>query len=321
MNRRPAADTFLGAPFAAPADVAASGAARAARFAFIGLPLYVPYGDEPPAAPPAVPGAAAPTHATSAADAVRFASAAYASVLGHYDFDLGGPLVLGGARAEFVDCGDVAAERRSGGSRRRPGGRDRRGPRRRRGGGGATGGRRRPRGAAVRRAGSPDDRPLDVLQVDAHLDFRDEVGRYCGTATRVRCGACGTCTASETIVQVGLRDTEAPARRRSRPRRPPATCSCGRKKSTRGGGPPWRRCSPGGLPALRDRRRGRARPVVRAGRAVARARRPSSSGRLARLLRTNCAARCRLVGMDVCEFVAGARPAGPHGPVVGAPDS
>ena len=47
MTRRPATDTFLGAPFVEPAGLGRPGGAP--RFAFLGLPLYVPYGDEPAA--------------------------------------------------------------------------------------------------------------------------------------------------------------------------------------------------------------------------------------------------------------------------------
>jgi len=203
MNRRPAADTFLGAPFAAPAHVAVSGAAAPASFAFLGLPLYVPYGDEPPAAPPVAPGAAAP--AMSAVDAVRAASAAYAGIFDHYDFDLGGPLVPDGGQAEFVDCGDVplsgapeglAADLAAGTAAVRDVV--------------AVGavplvvaGDHSAPPVVVR--GLPDDRPLDVLQVDAHLDFRDEVAGlrdgYSSPIRRLR-----ELPHVGTVVQVGLRD-------------------------------------------------------------------------------------------------------------------
>ncbi len=210
MNRRPDADTFLGAPFAAPAvdgvpGALMPGAAGPARFAFLGLPLYVPYGDEPPAAPPSPAAVAALASATSAADAVRTASAAYAGIFDHYDFSLGGPLIPGGVPAEFVDCGDVplsgapgdlAADLAAGaaavhdvvaagavplvvaGDHSAP-------------------------PVVVR--GLPDDRLLDVLQVDAHLDFRDEVAGlrdgYSSPIRRLR-----ELPHVSTVVQVGLRD-------------------------------------------------------------------------------------------------------------------
>jgi agmatinase len=194
MTRKPPAVTFLGAPFVAPADLAGSGASGA-RFAFLGLPLYVPYGDEP----------ADPTPDLSAADAVRAASAAYAQARDHHDFDLAGPLVPAQTAAEFCDCGDLPlsgaprdlADDLAAGA------------------------------AAVRDiiaadavplvvAGDhsappvvvralPDDRPLDVLHVDAHLDFRDEVAGlrdgYSSPVRRLR-----ELPHVRTIVQVGLRD-------------------------------------------------------------------------------------------------------------------
>ena len=53
MTRAPSHETFLGAPFEQP-GAPLPGEAAPARFAFLGLPLYVPYGDEP-AAPGATP--------------------------------------------------------------------------------------------------------------------------------------------------------------------------------------------------------------------------------------------------------------------------
>ena len=177
-----------------------AGGAAPARFAFLGLPLYVPYGDEP-AAPAAEPGAAG----LSAADAVRQASAGYASVLGHYDFDLGGPLVPAGVDARFVDCGDVvlsgdpgdlAADLAAGTAAVRE-----------IVAAGATplvvAGDHSAPPVVVR--GLPDDRPLDVLHVDAHLDFRDEVAGlrdgYSSPIRRLR-----ELPWVRTVVQVGLRD-------------------------------------------------------------------------------------------------------------------
>jgi agmatinase len=194
MTHSPARDTFLCAPFVAPADLAGSGARPATRFAFLGLPLYVPYGDEPDE-----PGAG------GAADAVRAASAAYAAVAGHHDFDLGGPLVPPGVDAGFVDCGDVALS-------------------------GAPEDLSADLAActaAVRDVvaagavplvvagdhsvppvvvrGLPGDRPIDILHVDAHLDFRDEVAGlregYSSPIRRLR-----ESSQVATIVQVGLRD-------------------------------------------------------------------------------------------------------------------
>jgi agmatinase len=198
MTRSPTGSTFLGAPFVTPADLSRSGAAGGAHFAFLGLPLYVPYGDEP-AAPPAA--AAGP----SAADAVRLAAAGYAAVPDHYDFDLGGPLVPAGVEASFADCGDVVLS-------------------------GAAADLEDDLAAAtaavrevVARGALPlvvagdhsappvvvrglrDDRPLDILHVDAHLDFRDEVaGRRYGYSSPIR--RLRELPRVRTIVQVGLRD-------------------------------------------------------------------------------------------------------------------
>jgi agmatinase len=200
MNRKPSAGTFLGAPFTERPGAPAAGVTGPARFAFLGLPLYVPYGDEPPA-PPATVGAAG----LSAADAVRLASAGYSALLDHYDFDLGGPLVPAAVDAPFVDCGNVVLS-------------------------GAAGGLEADLAAglaAVRDVvasgaaplvvagdhsappvvvrGLRYDRPLDVLHVDAHLDFRDEVAGlrdgYSSPIRRLR-----ELPWVRTIVQVGLRD-------------------------------------------------------------------------------------------------------------------
>ena len=195
MNRQPAAETFLGAPFAE--------SAGPARFAFLGLPLYVPYGDEPAARPGGARGSSGAPR--SAADAVRLASAGYAAVLGHYDFDLGGPLVPAGVEAAFVDCGDVVlsgaeadlrADLAAGSAAVREVVAS-----------GATplvvAGDHSAPPVVVR--GLPDDRPLDVLHVDAHLDFRDEVAGlrdgYSSPIRRLR-----ELPWVHTVVQVGLRD-------------------------------------------------------------------------------------------------------------------
>ena len=195
MNRRPA-ETFLGASFVPPGEPGGKCTASAG-FAFLGLPLYVPYGDEP--ARPS--GAAGP----SAADAVRRASAGYATTLDHYDFDLGGPLVPAGVDASFVDCGDVAL---SGGpadlAADLSAGTD---AVRKIVAAGATplvvAGDHSAPPVVVR--GLPDDRPLDVLHVDAHLDFRDEVaGLHDGYSSPIR--RLRDLPWVRTIVQVGLRD-------------------------------------------------------------------------------------------------------------------
>ena len=157
MNRPPTGLTFLGAPLQLAPDSAP------ADFAFLGIPYGAPY-DMANVCPPA---AAAP-------DAVRAASAVYRDELGNHDFDLGGPLFPEGAALSLVDCGDVPGDPRDlPGNLRR-----------------ATeavravvaagavplvlGGTHAIPPLVVR--GLDDDEPLDVLHIDAHLDYRDEVG-------------------------------------------------------------------------------------------------------------------------------------------------
>jgi agmatinase len=132
-----------------------------ARFAVLGIPHGVPYAGRPPG-----PGA------SDAPRAIRERSARFGRMLGHYDFDLGGALADGGPLG-LADCGDVPADPRdvAGNAAR------------------AT--------AAVRRIldggampivlGGDDSTtalairafegrgPLHVLQIDAHIDYRDEV--------------------------------------------------------------------------------------------------------------------------------------------------
>jgi agmatinase len=124
--------------------------ALAAPFAVIGIPLGVPY-------PNRAPGA------TDAPQAIRARSARFGRMLGHHDFDLGRALAADG-RNPIADVGDVPAEGASAGVR-----------------------------AVLERGATPivlggDDSitalalrafdgygPLTVLQIDAHIDYRDEV--------------------------------------------------------------------------------------------------------------------------------------------------
>jgi agmatinase len=151
----PSATSFLGAP------VAPDPAAVRARFAFLGVPFGVPY-DMAGVCPPSA----------GAAEAVRAASWQFVGEHDHYDFDLGGPLAADG-RLDLVDCGDVAGDPRDLAATAR----------------GAT--------ACVRDlvaggatplvvggdhaipplvvAGLDHTRELNILQIDAHLDYRDEV--------------------------------------------------------------------------------------------------------------------------------------------------
>jgi len=146
--------TFLGAP-AVPIEQ------LNARFAVYGIPLGIPYSEA--------------AHGASVCDApraVRERSARFGRMLGHYDFDLGRALDPGTGLA-LVDCGDASVD--SADPRR---GADR-----------ATDDLRRilGRGAMPIVLGGDDSitaialgafeghGPLTVLQIDAHLDYRDEV--------------------------------------------------------------------------------------------------------------------------------------------------
>jgi len=136
-----------------------------ARFAVLGIPHGVPY-PRRGAAPSATPGAA------EAPRAIRERSARFGRMLGHHDFDLGGAL---GELAvlRLADCGDVPADPRDvAGSAAR-----------------ATAAVRRILAAgampivlggddsttALALRGFEGHGPLHVLQIDAHIDYRDEV--------------------------------------------------------------------------------------------------------------------------------------------------
>lgn len=299
QNDRPARVTFLGVtprvdPAAAPRG-----------FAFLGAPYVTPYppGADPPFATEVTPGA--PGSSVSAPGAVRTAASVYLTELDHYDFDVGGALVEPGAPLPLVDCGDVScpAGDPAGGSAAIT--------------------------AAVRAAvsagavplvvggdhavpffvvrGLDDGLPVHVLQIDAHLDFRDEVGGvrdgYSSPMRRLR-----ELDRVETIVQVGLRDIGS-----ARPQEVAAAQAAGnvlvRAEEVHESGvdripglfPEGGRlyitidvdgldpsCAPGVLW-------------------------PAPGGLLfwqaARLVRT-LATRCRLVGMDVCELVPARDPQG-----------
>lgn len=133
----------------------------AARFAVLGIPHGVPY--------------TVRNIAPSVADApraIRERSARYGRMLGHHDFDLGGALAGHGELA-LADCGDVAADPRD-----LPGSAAR-----------ATDAVRGilAAGALPIVLGGDDSTtalalrafeghgPLHILQIDAHIDYRDEV--------------------------------------------------------------------------------------------------------------------------------------------------
>lgn len=169
MTLLPPAQAFLGAP------VQTELGALEADAAVLGIPHGVPYD---------MAGVA--SDAANAPAAVRARSARFARFAAHHDFDLGSEL-LGGRPFRLVDCGDVAAEPSdlNGNARR------------------ATAAVRAvlKRGAVPLVLGGDDSvpilvlrafegqEPLHVVQVDAHLDFRDEVGGvregYSSTMRRV----------------------------------------------------------------------------------------------------------------------------------------
>jgi agmatinase len=139
--------------------------------------------------------------------AIRAAAAAYAANLAHHNWDIGGPVLPAGVRA--VDCGDVPVSP-----------------------GDPAGNRDRLRSAlaGVMAAGAVplllggDDslpipllqalsahlsgrgRPFHILQIDAHIDWRDEVGgeRWGLSSTMRRASEMAACAG---IVQVGARGT------------------------------------------------------------------------------------------------------------------
>jgi agmatinase len=174
--------TFLGLPAADPAAVKAD-------IAILGIPYGVSY-------PSTSSGAAC----ADAPSAIRRRSARMAGFLGHHDFDSGRPMLPNAGR--IVDCGDVPGEPADG-----PGNAAR-------------------AEAAVRSLldqgvtpvvlGGDDsvpipilrayaDRgPLTVLQVDAHLDFRDEVGGVTDGYSSPMRRASEMAHVSR-VVQVGLR--------------------------------------------------------------------------------------------------------------------
>lgn len=174
--------TFLRLPAADPASVAA-------EIAILGIPFGVPY----------------PNHGTAAgcADApgaIRQASGRFASAATHHDFDTGQPMVRRPER--LVDCGDVTGDPSDGaGNVARAQ---------------ATVRTLLDQGVTPIVLGGDDSIPIPVLaayegrgpiivlQVDAHLDFRDEVqGTSQGYSSPMR--RASEMSHVERIVQVGLR--------------------------------------------------------------------------------------------------------------------
>lgn len=179
-------DTFLGFP-ALPGPAAA--ADMAADVAILGVPHGVAYPGRP-----TVGCAAAPA-------AIRRRSARLARFVDHHDFDLGGPLLDG--RLRVVDCGDVEGSPQAGSANSSR----------------AEAAVRGLLDAAITPVilGGDDSIPipvlrayadrglaLTVLQLDAHLDYRDEVaGVRDGYSSPMRRAA--EMPHVERIVHVGLR--------------------------------------------------------------------------------------------------------------------
>jgi agmatinase len=176
-----ATDTFLGLPSASLADLDRP-------IAIVGAPAATPY--------PSV-GA----YCAEAPRAIRTASAAYAANVAHIDFDLGGPIFPGGEVAA-VDLGDLAFDEADSATNR-----DR---------------IRDTVRAIIDRDAVPvviggDDSvpipvfqafagrgPVTLLQIDAHIDWRDEVmGERLGLSSTMR--RASEMAHVERIVQVGQR--------------------------------------------------------------------------------------------------------------------
>lgn len=148
------ASTFLGAPFGAKLE------ALKADFAVVGVPFGIPYGIRQVHYPP-----------SDAPRAIRERSHRYGRMLEHYDFDLGCAFADLGIR--LVDCGDVVGDPRDleGNARRAietvgkiaaasvvPI---------------VLGGDDSVSALAIR--GLQSRAPITVVQIDAHIDYRDEV--------------------------------------------------------------------------------------------------------------------------------------------------
>lgn len=159
MHLEPPHRTFLGGRRLPDRDQEGS------AFAFIGLPVGSPYDTRGVNSP----AAGAPRHIRESTWAHEFAAE-----IGHYDFDLDGPLMPSGGPPDLVDYGDVVGDPRDlEGSKRF-----------------ATQVVRSAleRGALPLVVGGDDSippivvrayeglGPLNILHIDAHIDFRDEIG-------------------------------------------------------------------------------------------------------------------------------------------------
>lgn len=190
MTRRPdvgalfgaaAAETFLGLPKAADLE------ALDAKIAILGVPWATPYPSVGP-------------YCAGAPKAIRAAIAGYASNLHHVDFDLGGPIFPDAVTA--VDCGDLACSEADPAANRA-----------------AIG---KAVASVLRRGATPivvggddsvpipvfeafrDRGPFTIVQIDAHIDWREEVaGERFGLSSTMR--RASEMAHVERIVQVGQR--------------------------------------------------------------------------------------------------------------------
>jgi agmatinase len=148
----------------------------------------------------ATPYKSAGPYCASAPEAIRKASAAYAANRTHYDFDLGAPLVSGSRT--LVDCGDAAFDAHDFAANRA--------------GIAKTVATLLDRGAAPLILGGDDSVQLPVLdmfarrgeftilQIDAHIDWRDEVqGERMGLSSTMR--RASEMAGVKAIVQAGAR--------------------------------------------------------------------------------------------------------------------
>jgi agmatinase len=185
--RRRVTDTFLGLPAVDPAALSAGHADAV----ILGVPFGVPY----PTPGPAAGCAEAPA-------AIRARSRRLARFVTHHDFDLDGPMLPPGSAFRTVDAGDVPGS---------PGDGDANSAATQ-----AAVERILATGAVPLLLGGDDSvpipflrayaehGPITVVQVDAHLDFRDEVaGVRDGYSSAMRRAA--EMGHVERIVQVGLR--------------------------------------------------------------------------------------------------------------------
>jgi agmatinase len=177
----PTAGTFLGC------DAAAIEAVPRGAVTVIGIPGATPYHSDR-------------LHCAAAPAAIRAASASHAASRSHYDFDLGAPLLPPGT--PMVDCGDIAFDVADFAANRERIA--------------STYATLLGRGAAPLLLGGDDSvqipalrafaaqGEITILQVDAHIDWRDEVqGERFGLSSTMR--RTSELAGVKTIVQVGAR--------------------------------------------------------------------------------------------------------------------